>query len=90
MKTFTCDKGWKANKDVDGCGITNAERAERVQDFLACYSKGRDGDLDELPLDEQRSMCADMIADLLHLAASYGWGAESVLQLADIHFQSER
>ena len=84
------DKNWKANKDVDRCGITNADRVERVQELLDVYSKGRDGDLDELPRDEQRSICADMIADLLHLSASYGWGAESVAQLADLHFQSER
>ena len=51
------DKNWKANKDVDRCGITNADRVERVQELLDVYSKGRDGDLDELPRDEQRSQC---------------------------------
>ena len=83
------DKGWKANKDTDKCGITNADRASRVEELLEYYAKGRDGDIapseSELP-----DYCADMIADLLHLAASNGWNAERVLRLADMHFQAER
>lgn len=83
------DKGWRANKDVDKCGITNADRADRVEDYLLNYMTGRDGDCNYTPEDE-RSYCSDMIADLLHLAASKGWNAEKILRMADTHFQAER
>lgn len=81
------DTNWRA-KRAEG-GITNQERADRADEYLANYMTGRDGD-DTPAAEEARSYCADLIADLLHLAASRGWGAESVLQLADINFQSER
>ena len=81
------DKGWKARKK-DG-GITNQERADRVEELLEVYMRGVDGDV--TPVEgEARSYCCDFIADLLHLAASKGWGAESVLEMANTHFQSER
>lgn len=83
------DKGWRANKDTDKCGITNADRASRVEELLEYYAKCRDRrwhtSESELPY-----YCADMIADLLHLAASNGWDAEDVLRRADMHFQAER
>lgn len=83
------DKNWSAKKDIDHAGITNLERAERAEEYLDNYMAGRDGDYTPAS-EEARSYCADLIADLLHLSASKGWGAESVLQLAEIHFQSER
>lgn len=83
------DKNWRGNKDVDKCGITNQDRASRVEEHFVLYATGRDGDLHPSPAD-MASYCADMIADLLHLAASEGWDAERVLRLADLHFQSER
>jgi hypothetical protein len=85
------DKGWRGNKDVDHAGITNADRAERGRTALAAYMRAKDGDIqgNDDP-GEQRSQCADLIADLMHLAAEQAWGAESVSRLADMHFQSER
>ena len=81
------DKNWKAKKKEGG--ITNQERADRVEELLEAYMKGVDGDL--TPVEgEERGYCCDLIADLLHLAASKGWGAESVLDMANMHFQSER
>lgn len=81
------DKNWKAKKKEGG--ITNQERADRVEKLLERYMKGVDEDL--TPVEgEARSYCCDFIADLLHLSASKGWGAESVLDMANIHFQSER
>lgn len=83
------DKGWRAKRDADKVGMTNQDRANRAEEYFDLYMTGRDGDYTPAA-EEARSYCADLIADLLHLSASKGWGAESVLQLADIHFQSER
>ena len=85
------DKGWRGSKDIDRAGITNDDRAERGRAALDAYMRAKNGDIqgNDEP-EEQRSECADLIADLLHLSALYGWGAESVARLADLHFQSER
>lgn len=81
------DKGWKASKKQGG--ITNQERADRGDDLLVQYMVTVDGDPGGYE-EDGRSYCCDFIADLLHLSASKGWGAESVLDMANIHFQSER
>lgn len=81
------DKGWRANKDTDKCGITNADRAARVEEWFQGYANSLDRDVAE---PELPNYCSDMIADLLHLAASNGWDAEKTLRMADMHFQSER
>lgn len=84
---MTKDKDWKATKKEGG--ITNRERADRVEELLEAYMKGVAGDM--TPVEgEARSYCCDFIADLLHLSASKGWGAESVLDMANTHFQCER
>lgn len=81
------DKNWRGTR-AEG-GITNQDRANRAEEFLSLYMTGVDGDLHPHP-EDARSYCADLIADLLHLSASNGWGAESVAQLADTNFQAER
>lgn len=81
------DKGWRAKRKEGG--ISNQERADRGEDYLASYMIGVDGDM-KPSIEDERSYCCDFIADLLHLAASKGWGAESVLGMANTHFQSER
>ncbi len=88
-KKIKKDQNWRGNKDADHCGITNQDRADRVEEILYYYAKGRDGGMHP-SLDDMASYCADMIADLMHLAASKGWDAERVHRLANLHFQSER
>jgi hypothetical protein len=78
------DKNWKANKDVDHCGITNADRVERAAAALSAYSEMRGTD------ESLEDDCADLMADLMHFAASEGFGAEKLHQRAEFNFQSER
>lgn len=78
------DKNWKANKDVDRCGITNADRVERAKVALSAYAakRGKDTSLED--------DCLDLMTDLLHFAASEGFNADKLHEMADFNFQSER
>jgi NTP pyrophosphatase (non-canonical NTP hydrolase) len=68
-------------------GITNRTRAARAEAALRCYVEAK-GEVFENSADE----IADLIADLLHLAASIdedGGSVERALRLGRLHFEAE-
>ena len=71
--------------------ISNAARAERAENALRHYIEAR-GEVFE----NSSSEIADLIADLLHLAATMDGGetedestVEAVLHLAQLHYEAE-
>lgn len=70
---------------------TNTERAERGLIALSAYTTKMfdDGNPETLHRDNLEAAIADLIADLMHLAASRGFDAEVVAARAHLHYEAE-
>lgn len=70
---------------------TNRERAARAEYLLRAYPDVAGGDM----VDDQTTLC-DVLADLMHFAAQHARDEDCptsfkrALQMAEIHFDSER
>lgn len=74
---------WRRRKK-DEAGISNEERAERAATACSAYSQTKGTD------DDMEACIGDLMADLLHYAASEGLDPETLHRRAIMHFEDER
>lgn len=80
-------KNWKPSKRVDGKeGRSNQDRADMAYEAMQHYLKMKG----EYHRQDDPGDVTDLMADLLHYAASIGMQPVQQTETALIHFESER
>lgn len=83
-------KNWKASKRIDGKGSwSNQERADAGENSLIAYASFKE-EKEGLTPEELNGSLSDLVADLLHYAASIGHDPEVISKTALMHFEIER